>query len=201
MHQTKKRMAQMKPSCCSSISRLLRTFLSRSSMVFGGASGVSSSSIGARAGAEGAASRSVGKRGSLPAASRRRLHVGRAAARREADARGLRSATAKQRGRWSRAGARGGRRRQTGEREGEASLSGAGLSPAPRTHHGRRRRKRRGGAPRSSGSGRPTACRGLRVSTEGRRHPCGSQPAPAKFEVYPFPPSLPPPPAVGGRWV
>lgn len=55
MHQAKKRMAQMKPSCCSSISRLLRTFLSIRSMVFGVASGVSSSSIGAGAGAEGTA--------------------------------------------------------------------------------------------------------------------------------------------------
>lgn len=97
MHQTKKRMAQMKPSCCSSISRLLRTFLSISSTVFGRASGVSSGSMGASAGAEGAASRSVGKRGSLPVAPRRRLHVGRAAARREADASRLRSAAAKQR--------------------------------------------------------------------------------------------------------
>lgn len=92
----------------------------------------------------------------------------------------------------------GGGRPERGE--GEATLLGAGLSPAPHTHHGRRRRKRRGGTPRSSGSGRPAACRGLRVSTEGRRHPCGSLTAAAKFEVYPFPPSLPPPPAVGGRW-
>lgn len=166
----------MKPSCCSSISRLLRTFLSISSMVFGGASGVSSSSIGASAGAEG----SVGKTGSLPAASRRRLHVGRAAARREADAQSLRSAAAEQRGRWRRAGARGRRRRRQtggGRRGAEASLSGAGPSPAPHTHHGRRRRKRSGGARRSSGSSLPTAYRELWVSSEGRRHPCASPPA------------------------
>lgn len=122
----------MKPSCCSSISRLLRTFLSTSSMVFGEASGVSSSSIRASAGAEGAASRSVGERGSLPEASRRRLHVRRAAARREADAQGLRSAAAKQRGRWRRAGARGRRRRQTGEGGGRGNaLRGRAEPRAP----------------------------------------------------------------------
>lgn len=175
----------MKPSCCSSISRLLRTFLSISTMVFGAASGVSSGSIGASAGAEGAASRWVGKRDSLPEASRGRLHVGQAAARREADAQRLRSAAAKQRGRW--------RRREDGgsspEGGGEAPLSGAGLSPAPHTHHGRRRRKRRGG---SSVSGRPTACGGLRASPEGKRHPCSSPPTPqlsSKFIPFLSPPA------------
>lgn len=106
----------MKPSCCSSISRLLRTFLSTSSMVFGGASGVSSGSIAARAGAEGAASGSVGRRGSLPAASRGRLHFGRAAAPREADAQGLRSAAAQRRERQVAAGGEAAAARSGGAR-------------------------------------------------------------------------------------
>lgn len=64
-------------------------------------------------------------------------------------------------------------------RGGEAALSGAGLSPAARTHHGRRRRKRHGE--------RPAARRESAPSNGGSTHA-----RPAKFKAESFPPSVSP---------
>lgn len=119
MHQAKKRMAQMKPSCCSSISRLLRTFLSTGSAVFGGASGGSMRARGGRRGAGGA------QRGSGLPAARGRLHGGR---RRwgEAAARRLGEAGS---GRWRREGGR--RRRLRREAAARRRPQGPGRAPRP----------------------------------------------------------------------
>lgn len=151
----------MKPSCCSSISRRLRTFLSSSSMVFGRASGAPSSSMG----------------GARPAGGSLRVGLSPAASSRTAPWRAGGSARRsrcpeKQSGRWRRAGRRPGG-------GGEAALSGAGLSPAARTHHGRRRRKRHGE--------RPAARRESAPSNGGSTHA-----RPAKFKAESFPPSVSP---------
>lgn len=184
----------MKPSCCSSISRLLRTFLSISSMVFGGASGVSPSSIGASAGAERAASDSVGKRGSLPAASRGRLHFGRAAARRERS-----RCPGPQVGSGAAEAEAGGGRGGGGspERGGGVALRGRAepRAPWPAAEGAARRR------PALLGQ-RPPHCAPRAASQRRGTDTSTRLPArPAKFEIYPLPPSLPrcQPQAAGGR--
>lgn len=74
-------------------------------------------------------------------------------------------------------------------RGGEAALSGAGLSPAARAHHGRRRRKRSGGRPAAGCESAPSNGGSARAR-------------PAKFQAESFPRSVPPsfhPSAPAGR--
>ena len=61
----------------------------------------------------------------------------------------------------------------------EAALSGAGLSPAARVHHGRRRRKRSGGRPAAGCESAPSNGGSARAR-------------PAKFQAESFPRSVPP---------